>query len=148
MASKKIPKIHKTSYTALIPQFAILLIIAFIFYLLQVPRYAIMSVAIYLLLSFYLKILIPRWHRKGIFYLKKGELEASVYAFKKSFIFFTRYQWIDKYRAFTLFSISSLSYTEMALMNIIFCYNQMGDNKKAEEHRKILKEIFPKNPYI
>ncbi len=34
---------------------------------------------------------------------------------------------MDKLRFITLLSASRISYTEMALLNIAFCYSQLGD---------------------
>ncbi len=136
------------NYSLLIPQLAIFVAIAFLLFLLDVPRYFLLSLSLYFLLSGYLKIVIPKWHRKGLFYLRKGELEGAVFAFEKSYNFFNKHLWIDVYRAFTLLSISRLSYREMALINIVYCYqnlNNMTDAKKV--HKKLAKE-FPNNVYV
>jgi len=143
----KIPVIRNTNYYYYIPQIAILCFILYILYSLNVSHYLILGVSLYFLLSIYLKVLIPRWHRKGIFYLKKGELQGAILAFQRSYQYFQKYSWIDQYRAFTLFSTSQLSYSEMALMNIIYCYEQLGDKKNAQKYHKILRQQFPDNKY-
>ena len=91
--------------------------------------------------------MIPKYHRKGLYYVRKGELEGAVYAFKKSYDFFTKYAWIDAYRSFTLFSISGYSYKEMALMNMIYCYTNLGKDKEAKQFQKQLSLEFPNNTY-
>lgn len=136
-----------TNWSGLIPQFALILFVTLIFQQLKVERYWLLSIAIYFLLSGYLKIIIPRSHRRGLYYTRKGEYEGAVYAFKRSYNFFSKYNWMDKYRSFTIFSLSGFSYKEMALMNIIFCYEQLGDNSSARKFHKKLAEEFPKNPY-
>ena len=139
--------IRKNNWLYLIPQFAVLLLISMFLEQMRVPRYWLLSLSIYFLLSGYLKIIIPKWHLKGLFYIRKGEFEGAVFAFQKSYNFFSRNSWIDKYRAFTLFSISRISYTEMALMNMIYCYERLGDKKSARNiQSKLLKE-FPDNPF-
>jgi len=143
----KIPIIRHTNIFFFIPQLAILLALVFILKLLMVPHYILMGVSLYFLLSIYLKVLIPKWHRKGAFYLKKGELREAIICFQRSFDYFQKYSWIDQYRAFTLFSTSQLSYAEMALMNIIYCYEQLGDQKNAKKYHKILQEKYPNNRY-
>lgn len=132
----------------IIPQMAIFGILALFLRFLEVPRYVLLALSLYLLLSGYLKIMIPKWHRKGLFYLRKGELEGAIFAFEKSYNFFSKNLWIDEYRAFTLFSISRLSYREMALINIIYCYQSMNKPKEAEKIRKKLASEFPNNHYV
>jgi len=145
--ARKIPVIRNTNYYYYIPQIAILFFIVYILYCLDISHYLLLGISLYFLLSIYLKVLIPRWHRKGVYYLKKGELQAAILAFQKSYQYFQKYAWIDQYRAFTLFSTSQLSYSEMALMNIIYCYEQMGDKKNAQKYLKILRNQYPENKY-
>ena len=60
-----------------------------------------------------------------------------------SYGFFNKKQWIDKYRFIILLSASRISYKEMALLNIAFCYGQLGDGKRSREfYEKTLTE-FP-----
>lgn len=139
--------IHLTNWSGLIPQFALVLLITLIFQQLKIDRYWLLGIAIYFLLSGYLKIIIPRSHRKGLYYSRKGEYEGAIYAFEQSCNFFTKYDWIDKYRSFTLFSLSGFSYKEMALMNIIYCYEQLGDNSSVQKYYQKLADEFPQNPY-
>ena len=146
MASK-IPVIRNTNYLYLVPQAAILLLIIYAFQFSGIEHYIILGASLYFLLSIYLKVLIPKWHRKGIYLLKKGKLDLAILAFQRSYNFFKRNAWIDQYRAFTLFSTSKDSYTEMALMNIIYCFEQLGDKKTARKFHAILKEQFPDNRY-
>ena len=125
-----------------------MLLIIFCLYLFSVTNYIIVGLALYFLLSIYLKILIPRWHRKGVFYVKKGALQDAILAFEKSYDFFRGNQWVDRYRAFILLSTSQLSYMEMALVNIIYCYQQLGDQNMARKYIKKLKEEFPDNKLV
>lgn len=145
--ARKIPIIRNINYLYLIPQAAIILIIVYCFYLAGIEHYILLGVSLYFLLSIYLKVLIPKWHRKGIFLLKKGKLDLAILSFQRSYEYFKRNAWIDQYRAFTLFSTSRDSYQEMALMNIIYCFEQLGDKKMARKYHQILKEQFPDNRY-
>jgi hypothetical protein len=146
--AQKIPKIRTTNIFYFIPQIAIILIIILILKTLYAPYYILTGLSLYFLISIYLKVLIPKWHRKGIYLLKKGKPDLAILAFQRSYQYFRKYQWIDKYRAFTLLSTSSFSYCEMALMNMIFCFEQMGDKKSAQKFHNILKENFPNNRYV
>lgn len=132
----------------LVPQLAVILALIFFLYLLNVPRYVLLGISLYLLISGYLKIMVPKTHRKGLYYLRKGELEGAVYAFEKSYKFFSKNLWLDVYRAFALLSISRLSYREMALINIIYCYQNLNRIKDAEKVHKKLTAEFPDNFYV
>lgn len=145
--ARKIPVIRNTNYFYFIPQIGILSFIIYALYYFEISHYLILGVSLYFLLSIYLKVLIPKWHRKGLFFLRKGELQGAIFAFQNSYQYFQKYQWIDQYRAFTLFSTSQLSYSEMALMNIIYCYEQLGDKKNAQKYLKILRHQFPNNKF-
>ena len=63
--------------------------------------------------------MIPRNQRKGIVYLKKKQYQKALEEFKLSYEFFESYNWIDKYRFVVLLSSSRITYTEMALANIV-----------------------------
>jgi hypothetical protein len=142
-----IKNISRNNWSYLIPQITIFLAFALLLKELEVTQYWLLSASLYLLLSTYVKIIIPKWHRKGLFYLRKGELEGAIYAFETSYIFFKKYSWLDTYRAFTLLSLSWYSYREMALMNIIYCYSHLGKEKEAREVQKRLSIEFPSNVY-
>lgn len=146
MASR-IPKIRNINYYYLIPQLAIILLLVYFFYLLEVEYYRVMGISIYFLLSIYLKVLIPKWHRKGVFLVKKGKLDLAILSFQRSYEYFKRNAWIDNYRAFTLLSSSRESYQEMALINIIYCFEQLGDTKSARKFHKLLSERFPNSRF-
>ena len=99
----------------------------------------------YLVISFSLRNLIPKDHRNGI---KKNNVENfkdAIPDFEKSYAFFKKYEWIDKYRFITLLSSSKMSYREMALANIGFCYSQIGDGIKSKEYYERTLKEFPES---
>ncbi len=147
MKSGKRKIINHYNWHYLIPQLSIFIALAFILKQFNVQRYILLSLSLYFLTSGYLKVLIPKSHRKGLFYIRKGEFEGAIYAFRNSYSFFANNIWIDNYRAFTLFSISKLSYREMALMNIIYCYQKLNNEQEAQKVHKELAREFPGNPY-
>lgn len=77
--------------------------------------------------------------------IKKNDFKTAINEFHKSVDFFTHYDWLDKYRAITLLSAAKMSYREMALCNIAFCYSQTMEPEKAKHlYEQILKE-YPNN---
>ena len=57
----------------------------------------------------------------------------------------TAYKWIDRFRSIVLMSPSAVSYREMALCNVAFCYTQIGNGERAKEvYRRTLAE-FPES---
>ncbi len=98
---------------------------------------------IYLTLSRLLKSLIPRNHRKGIQYIKESQYDLALVEFQKSFSYFSKHLWIDKYRYLVLLSSNRASFREMALINIAYCYGQLGDGERVVETYKKALELFP-----
>ena len=52
---------------------------------------------------------------------------------------------IDKYRYITLLSSSRISYTEMSLINIAYCYVQIGYREKTKQYYEKALALFPDN---
>ena len=89
------------------------------------------------------KYLLARDHRAGIGYVKKQCFEEAIPRFLNSLEFFDRYPWIDRFRAIVFMSSSYASYREMALLNVAFCYSQIGDGKRSREYYEQCLERFP-----
>jgi hypothetical protein len=146
MPSKTLQR-RNINYVYLFTQAAIVLIIIYSIYLAGSEYYILLGISIYFLFSIYLKILIPKWHRNGMNFMKKEKYDLAILSFQRSYEYFTKHTWIDHYRAFTLFSTSRDSYAEMALINIINCFRQLGDVKMARKYLQILQEKFPENKF-
>ncbi len=97
----------------------------------------------YVGLSMVLRFGIPSSHRRGIALFKKKRYEEAIPEFERSYSFFERSKWIDDFRFLTLLSSSRISYREMALLNIAFCYAQAGYGSKAKEYYKRALAEFP-----
>lgn len=132
MASSK-PIIRQVAWISLVPQLLIMIFLIFFFNLFIDPFHYALNIAMlfYLGASFLLRSMVPRNHRKGIRLFKSGDYTQAVSEFEKSYDFFMRHPWVDKYRFIVLLSSSRISYREMALVNVAFCYAQMGNGKKA-----------------
>ena len=101
--------------------------------------------AVYLILSFGLKSVFLRAHRQGMERVKQHQLADAIPLFVKSVVYFTNHAWLDKYRYLTLLDSSKISYKEMGLSNIAYCYYHTGDTKTAKEYYERLLAEFPEN---
>src|SRR5205085_9239376 len=69
------------------------------------------------------RLIIARHHRRGIRLVRQRLFAEAITAFEQSLEFFTRHAWVDRFRSITMLSAAGLSYREMALGNIAFCYS-------------------------
>jgi len=105
----------------------------------------IIGVAFFWALAVLLNQTIPTSHNKGMKAIKQKDFKTALGYFKQSADFFTKYAWVDKYRAITFLSASKMYYREIALCNIAFCYVQTTEAEKAKLiYEEILKE-YPDN---
>ena len=139
----KTPTVRQVAWISLIPQLTFMGLLIYSFFLLKSSEPILHGTLTYLAISFGLRTFIPKDHRQGIALVKKQRFSDAISFFQKSYSFFSKNNWIDKYRFLTLLSSSRMSYREMALCNIAFCYSQIGDGKTAIEfYTRALKE-FP-----
>ncbi len=89
--------------------------------------------------------MLAKYHQQGMKLVKQQKFENAISLFIGSVDFFAKHQWIDKYRFLTLLSASKMTYKEMALCNIAFCYSQIGNGTKAKEYYEQTLKEFPKN---
>lgn len=139
------PILRQTAWTSVFLQFLVMGLMIAGFQLFVTPFWLppCLGATTYLVAHFSLEICIPHNHRKGMLLCKQENYLQAIEEFKKSYHFFCRHTWIDKYRYLTLLSSSKISYTEMALMNIVFCYAQLNDVKLAKEYCQKTLEYFP-----
>ena len=114
--SSKSPIARQIAWLSLLPQLILIFCFIAFAHLIGFQSYLLFGALIYLAISFLLRFGIP---------------------------FFKRNAWIDKYRYIILLSSSRVSYTEMALLNIAFCYGQSGDGKRSKEYYKKTLSEFP-----
>ena len=142
MASNR-PVVHQIAWISLIPNFILFVLLVYI-----VGRIAPPAIANGLIIILYMAIIlalrgIPRNHRKGVKFFKSGQYAQAISEFQKSYEFFMKHAWIDKYRFFVLLSSSRISYKEMALLNTAFCYTQTGQGGLAKEYYEKTLAQFP-----
>jgi len=139
----KMPMIKQIGWLSIIPQLMFLTLLIFIYYLFGIENYWLFGAITYLLISFTLRNLIAREHRKGIICLRRQKYDEAIINFQKGYEFFNKYKWIDKYRYIILLSSTRITYREMALCNIAFIYGQIGDGVKSEYYYTMALNEFP-----
>lgn len=141
--TSSVPIVRQIAWLSLLPQLAILWLLIWIAQLLGAQEPLIAGPLAYLAASFILRSAIPRHHRNGIYFYKKERFAEAIPYFYKSYDFFARHAWVDRWRAVTMLSPSRISYREMALINVAFCLAQAGERERSiQEYRRALAE-FP-----
>ena len=128
------PVIRRIAWGSVIPQLFFMGLLVFGYYLIGAKEFFLYGLLSYLTLSFGLRYFIPRSHRWGMAQIRQRNYREAIPYFQRSYEFFKRYSWIDKYRFLTLLSSSKMCYREMALINTAFCFIQIGDEKKGLEY--------------
>lgn len=144
MASN-VPVVRQISWLSVIPQIIVIGSLIFLYDLADFGDPFLLAVFTYLILAFGLRYFIATNHSRGMTLTKKQRFEEAIPWFEKSVDYFDKNHWIDKYRFFTLLSSSKMTYKEMGLCNLAFCYSQTGNPQKVKEYyEQVLKE-FPEN---
>ena len=122
----------------------ILIIYLIWFFILHTATDAFIAAAFtYYPLAWLLRLTLQRHHRSGMHNLKSNNFSEALICFQKSEMFFTRYNWIDRYRYITMFASSAYSYREMALQNQAYSLIQLNRIAEAGEVLVKLLEIAP-----
>jgi len=141
--SSKVPVVRQVAWLSVIPQFVVMGGLMLFWYFLGAEKYVFYGALNYLMISIPVRSFLTRFHRKGIRKVKKQNYSDAIPDFQKSYDFFTKYSWIDKYRFLFLLSSSRMAYREMALNNIAFCYGQTGKGDKALEYYQRTLDEYP-----
>ena len=120
------PNINSISFIAIALQSVFLIVLYLGFEYSGSDEAALWSAMVYLVLAYGLRYFVPIDHRKGLRELKQGNYAEARLYFEKSFDFFSKHPSIDRFRAFTMFSASKLSYLEMAVMYKAICLEALG----------------------
>ena len=143
--SSNVSVVRQIAWLSLLPQFLFALLLIFLYHQLRFPDPPFYGLVSYLIISFSLRTFIPHSHNKGMKLVKKDNFAEAIPFFERSYVFFTKNNWVDKYRFITLLSSSAMTYREMSLTNIALCYAQLGDDSKAREYYQITLQEFPKS---
>ena len=137
------PTVRQINWLSLIPQVMVMVVLSFAWWFYDKRNFILLGTLTYLILSIVLRGVLARQQRKGIQEIRKGNYNAAIPYFEKSYDYFTKNSYLDKWRSLFLLSSSRISYREMALINRAFCYTQIKDCEKAKELYKKALEEFP-----
>ncbi|HRP58053.1 hypothetical protein [Agriterribacter sp.] len=144
MASK-LPAARQVNSFYLMLQFVLMGLIIFIYFLAGARYFLTYGALTYLTIYYSLSRFIPLSHRTAMQLMQKRQFRTAIVHFRKSYLFFSKNAWLDKYRCLMMFSSSKMCYREIDLNNIAFCYGQIGDNIRTIEYYKRLNAEFPDN---
>ena len=140
----RMPVVRQISWPAVLLQLAALGgAVALGTYVTQISDGGAIGAAAYLSYSIGSRLLIARAHRRGMRFYRNQQYAAAIEAYQESYDFFARNTWIDQYRAIVMMSPSAVSYREMALCNIAFCFSQLGNGAQAEAFYRRALDEFP-----
>jgi tetratricopeptide (TPR) repeat protein len=144
MASN-VPTTKQIAWISLIPHFLIMGFIIYLYALLAFDDPFLFGALTYVVISYALRNIVAKNHRQGIRLVKQQKFSEAIPAFEKSVRYFSDNSWVDKYRFLTLLSSSNMTYKEMGLCNIAFCYSQTGNGLKAKDYYEQTLKEFPAN---
>ncbi|WP_407404818.1 hypothetical protein [Chryseobacterium sp.] len=143
MSNQNIPVVKQTKWLAIVPQLIFMAFLILVYYLFSINEPVIWGCLTYLILSFGSRKILAKYHNKGMQLTKAEKFIEAIECYERSAEYFKNYSWIDKYRFITLFSASNMSYREMALNNIAFCYSQIGNGMKSKYYYEKTLLEFP-----
>lgn len=139
----KVPTYRQIAWLSIVPQLLVMALLVLAFKFTGTKDFVLYGAITYLVISYLLRNVVAGKHRKGMQQVKANNFQQAIPLFEESLAYFQNNEWIDKYRYLTLLSSSKMSYKEMALVNIAFCYGQLGEGEKAREY---YNEALKENP--
>ena len=139
------PIIRQINWLALAFQLCVFVGLVYFFQWLKVGAASLSAIAAYLVLVYFLRFFLAKYHRYGMLFLKRNEFEAAIPYFENSYAYFQEKPWLDRFRAVFLLSSSRISYREMALVNTAYCYSQLGNGTQAKAYYKQALKEFPES---
>jgi hypothetical protein len=138
-----VPLVRQIAWISVVPQLAVMAVLMGAAYLAGIEPFIVVGAVVYLTISFALRRLILRDQRIGVALLRRDMFLEALPHFLRSYDFFARHPWLDNWRFITLLSSSRISYREMALLNVAYCYAQMGGGRKSREYYERVIQEFP-----
>lgn len=144
MASN-VPFTRQIAWLPVIVQIIFIWLLIYLFDLAGFTQPFIFAAVTYVILAFLLRNIFAKQHRTGIRLVKQHRFAEAIPYFQKSYAYFSQQSWVDRYRFLTLLSATAMSYREMGLCNIAFCYAQIGEGQKAKEYYQLTLKDYPQN---
>ena len=130
------PTIRYWSWAHVVPQLLSLALLILLFWIFlpaqDVGEAFLFGAAIFVTYSFGSRYLIPTAHRRGMKAMSLKDYDTAIDQFQRSYEFFSKHYWLDKYRGVTMMSPSIWSYREMALMNVASAHVARKDFEAAQ----------------
>lgn len=142
---KGIPTIRSIAWFSLIPQMLVAGLIIYTYYLFNLSNAILLGSLTYLIISYSLRTYVMSDFSKGMQLCKAHQFKKAIPYFEKIIDFLKDKKWLDKYRYILLLSSSKMSYREMSLCNIAFCYSQIGEAQQAKKYYENIAHEFPDN---
>lgn len=121
----KIPMVRQVNWPTVAFQLVIL-----IFLMWWLDVYLVLLV--YFIVFLGMRLLLTRQHRKGIKLLRCAKFDDAIVCFENTYDFFNKHTLLNKYIPLII-SANKITYKEMAMLNIAYCYILKKDGKKAKE---------------
>jgi tetratricopeptide (TPR) repeat protein len=131
--SSSTPIVKQISWKAIPARLPLLLVIMLICSLFNSQVAIIVGVISYITITTVVPRLAALTINKGIKLVRQEKFQEAIPYFEHSYDFYERNSWIDKYRFLVVFSSSKISYREINLCNIAFCYGQLQQKEKCIE---------------
>ena len=144
----KIPVVRQIAWQSVLFQFALLAVFVTAAFCLGgfTRQAAMIGALIYVLYHVLVKWFVELPMSRGLKLIQARKFEEAISEFENAYRFYIRYKWIDRAR-FGLLISSNVSFREMALINIAFCYSQIGQGTKSKEYYQRILVEFPESSF-
>lgn len=86
-----------------------------------------------------------RYARAAMRLMRAGKFEEALIPLQQGLEFYNEHPQLDRLRHVMLVTASLYSLRETVLMNIAYCYGQIGDKEKMVKHYERLAREYPEN---
>jgi len=144
--TSKVPFVkQETVWLAFVPRLLFIGIFCLIFYQIDKHNFFILAFVLYLIVLLGLrKLLFPKVIHKGINFIKEGKFDEAIQPIQKTIEYYTKNDWVDKYRFLLMISSSKRTIRESSICNLAYCPLQTGETKKAKCFKSISGEHYSK----
>jgi tetratricopeptide (TPR) repeat protein len=86
-----------------------------------------------------------RYHQAALKLIRAGKFDEALVPLQKALEFYTEHPGLDRWRHVLMATASRFSLREVAMMNIAYCFGQIGDKEKMIKHYERLASEYPDN---